>query len=206
MWISNLPAQESVSDSDNNTYKVVIIGAQVWMGENLKTIKFNDGSEIAMVADNKAWEVLNSPGYCWYEKNEEAYKNYYGALYNWYAVKTGKLCPVGWRVPTQVDWRVLSDYVGGGILGGGKIKETGTVHWSSPNFSASNRTGFTALPAGLRYSDGTFHSIKECGYWWSSDDYDTFRAWFRVAYYNFTDFSEKYQNKKVGISVRCLKN
>lgn len=206
IWLSNLFAQNNVTDADGNIYTTVVIGNQVWMSENLKTIKYNDRTDIPQITDNKAWESLTSPGFCWYYNDGTTYKNTYGALYNWYSVKTGKLCPSGWHVPGQADWKVLSDYAGGSILAGGKVKETGTIHWKSPNFSASNKTGFTALPGGLRYLDGTFRDIGENGYWWSSDEYDDLSAWYRIAFYSFTDLSMSNHLKKVGTSVRCLKD
>jgi len=125
-----------VSDIDGNYYKTIQIGSQIWMAENLKTTRYNDGSNIPLVTDNTAWSNLTTPGYCWYNNDAATYKNVYGALYNWYAVNTGKLCPSGWHVPSEYEWTLLVNYLGGVYAAGGKLKETGTTHWYSPNAGA----------------------------------------------------------------------
>lgn len=164
----------NVTDIDGNIYHTVQIGTQIWMVENLKTTKFNDGTTIPLVTDNIAWSKLTTPAYCW-NKNIENNKDTYGALYNWYAVNTGKLCPKGWHVPTDNDWTILANYLGGETYDnkniesktGGKLKESGTIHWSSPNEGATNETGFTGLPGGSRaYYKGDFNEIGTMGDWW----------------------------------------
>ncbi|MBI5010148.1 MAG: fibrobacter succinogenes major paralogous domain-containing protein, partial [Bacteroidia bacterium] len=137
-----------VSDIDGNVYQTVTIGTQVWMKENLKTTKLNDGIALPNVIDNAAWAALTTTGYCWYNNDATTYKSTYGALYNWYAVNTGKLCPIGWHVPSDDEWTLLTTFRGGYSVAGGKLKETGTLHWTSPNTGATNETGFTALPGG----------------------------------------------------------
>jgi uncharacterized protein (TIGR02145 family) len=150
---------EIVKDIDGNVYTAITIGTQIWMGENLKTTRYNDKTEIPNVVSNVLWQELTSGAYSWYDHDESTYKKAYGGLYNWYAANSGKLCPVGWRLPTPEDWTTLSDFLGGDEIAGGKLKETGTTHWSSPNTGATNETGFTGLPTGLRESDGTFDGI-----------------------------------------------
>jgi uncharacterized protein (TIGR02145 family) len=118
------------TDFENNYYPVVEIGTQVWMAENLKTTRLNDGTTIPLVNDNTTWYNMTTPGYCWYSNNEATYKNPYGALYNWHVVNTGKLCPTGWHVPTDPEWAILTTFIGGNA---GKLKEKGTIHWQSPN-------------------------------------------------------------------------
>jgi len=117
------------------------------MGENLKTTHFNDGTAIPMVTNATEWGNLLTPGYCWYENNETVNKDTYGALYNWPSVSSGKLCPAGWHVPSDADWTVLTQNLGGISFAGSKLKEAGTTHWIAPNLAATNETGFTALPA-----------------------------------------------------------
>ena len=119
----------SISDVDGNMYKTTQIGTQLWTAENLKTTKFNDGTPISNVTDNTKWESLSTPGYCWYNNDEATYKGTYGALYNWYAVKTDKLCPSGWHVPSNDEWNTLITYLGGEIAAGVKVIETGNTHW-----------------------------------------------------------------------------
>jgi hypothetical protein len=102
-----------VKDIDGNVYDTVTVGTQTWMVENLKTTRYNDGTAIPLVTKSVAWETLSTPGYCWYNNDESTYKAPYGALYNWYTVNTGKLCPTGWHVPGDSEWIVLIDFLGG---------------------------------------------------------------------------------------------
>ncbi len=195
----------TVKDIDGNNYKTVTIGTQVWLAENLKTNKFNDGTAIPLISDPIAWIGRNTPAYCWYDNNA-ANKSVYGALYNWHTVNTGKLCPKGWHVPTDSEWTTMSNYLGGESIAGGKLKETGTSHWVSPNSGATNTTGFTALPGGWLGS-GSFNGITNYGYWWSSkEDLATGYAWaWHTGYdniFNYKDFS----GKENGLSVRCLRD
>ena len=104
-------------DIDGNSYKTIRIGDQLWMVENIKTTKYNDGTSIPNVTDDSEWENMNSDAYCWYDNNASLYKSTYGALYNWYAVDTKKLCPIGWHIPSHAEWNTLVDYLGGEIKG-----------------------------------------------------------------------------------------
>jgi uncharacterized protein (TIGR02145 family) len=158
------------------------------------------------VTNEAAWAGLSAPGYCWYKNEEATFKETYGALYNWYSVSTGKLCPAGWHVPSDEEWTVLTDYLGGEGKAGGKLKEKGTAYWVDPNAGATNEYGFTAMPAGFRYYDGKFFDFGFSGYWWSSKEYSESRAFFRLLYYSDTNFFRFDNSKKIGFSVRCLKN
>ena len=203
-----------VTDIDGNTYKTVIIGSQEWMAENLKTTKYNDGSSIPLVTDNNTWAALTAPGYCWYDNDEASYRNTYGALYNWFAVNTNKLCPVGWHVPSDEEWHELISYVDPfsysevSYIGGGKLKESGTTHWDYPNDGATNETGFTALPGGDRYNDyynsETFWGIGTFSDMWSSTEADTLNAIGQQIYVNMIYLF--YGHKQDGYSVRCLRD
>ena len=174
------------TDGDFNIYPVVTIGTQTWMAENLKTTKYNDGTAIPNVTDNTTWSTTTSGAYCDYS-NSSAYSNTYGRLYNWYAVASTNpknVCPTGWHVPTDAQWTTLSTFLGGEGVAGGKLKETSTTHWLTPNTSATNETGFTALPGGYRNHSGTFGLIGNTGFWWSSTVGGTTFAWYRYIYYN----------------------
>ena len=195
-----------VLDNQENAYGIVRIGDQIWMAENLRSTLYNDGTEIPLVTDNEAWTTLFSPAYCWYNNDQGGYAHPYGAIYNWYAVETGKLCPTGWHVPGDSEWTVLMDYLGGADMAGAKLKETGTAHWNSPNAGATNETGFTAVPAGFRFflSGGYFY-LGEHAYWWSSTKDNYTNAWHRGLYEG--DGVSRYStDKKDGFSVRCIKN
>jgi uncharacterized protein (TIGR02145 family) len=139
-----------VTDYDGNVYPTVRIGTQLWMAKNLRTTRLKFGGTIQIVTDNTAWSNLTTPGYCWYNNDEAANKETYGALYNWYTIATTNLCPAGWHVPTDDDWEVLTTYLGGYNIAGDKLKEAGTAHWANPNTGATNETGFSALPGGSR--------------------------------------------------------
>ncbi|HWR99332.1 MAG TPA: fibrobacter succinogenes major paralogous domain-containing protein, partial [Prolixibacteraceae bacterium] len=192
---------------DGQIYSVVLIGDQVWMAENLKSTVFNDGTEIPLITDNTEWAALTTPAFCWYKNDYDTYGTTYGALYNWYTVNTGKLCPTGWHVPSDSEWTNLADYLGGTSVAGGKLKETGTSHWLSPNKEATNAFGFTALPGGLRgVYDGGFYQSTMVGFWWSSMEYSSIYAWnFYMQTYN-TMLVENFIEKGDGLSVRCLRD
>jgi len=196
----------TVTDIDGNVYKTVTIGTQVWMLENLKVTKLNDGTAIPLVTDKTSWLNLTTPGFCWYNNYEATNKDTYGALYNWYTVNTGKLCPTGWHVPTDAEWTTLTSYLGGESVAGGKLKEAGTTHWKSPNTGATNESGFTGLPGGMRNVPGFFYNIKDSGIWWSSTEYDATDGLLSRADYNYGGFYKHNLVKTCGFSIRCVKD
>ena len=158
---------QTVTDIDGNVYNTVTIGTQVWMKENLKVTHYNNGDEIPNIEDNAAWTGLSNGAYCNYQ-NDNDFVDTYGRLYNWFAVDDGReICPTGWHIATDAEWTILSDYLGGRHIAGGKLKEAGTTHWASPNTGATNSSGFTGLPSGMRSSvDGIFgYQTEGCGFW-----------------------------------------
>jgi uncharacterized protein (TIGR02145 family) len=204
--------EEQLTDSDGNVYTSVIIGTQEWMVESLKTTKYNDGSHISLVTDEKEWSNLKTPGYCWYDNNEAEYKADYGALYNWYCVSSGKLCPEGWHVPTKSDLDTLVNFLGGAQSAGGKLKEKRFTHWNFPNSGATNESGFTALPGGGRYYDGLLYAyvyagIGQYGCFWSLTDEYTYEANVLVVFFDFNfALDNGLSLKETGQSVRCVKD
>ena len=197
--------KEGVKDANGNVYSTVTIGKQIWMAENLKTTKYSDGTDISLKTDKSLWIALTSPAYCWYNNDKEANGNTYGALYNWYAVDTKKLCPTGWHVPTDNEWTILKNELGGEVIAGSKLKETGTTHWRV-NEGATNETGFTALPGGARNSKGEFIEIKDKGYWWSSTVSPFDDAWLSYLF-GTTGYLYRGTGYRIfsGHSVRCIK-
>lgn len=192
-----------VKDVDGNWYGTVIIGTQIWMTENLRTTRFNDKEKIPMIKNNAEWSALTTPAFCWYDNNKSEKKEEYGALYNWYAVATEKLCPVGWRVASVTDWIDLANNLGGVVGAGEKLKEAGTEHWISPNI-ADNSSGFTALPGGLRGSAG-FGNRGYRGFWWTSTQMDYLTAHGACLTNNSADWERNDFLFRQGFSVRCLK-
>jgi uncharacterized protein (TIGR02145 family) len=221
-----------VVDIEGNKYKTIKIGKQEWMAENLRTTKYNDGSGIPLVADEDQWlnnfnegNTLQEPMMCWYINDQPIDNaNKYGAeaLYNWYAINPStngnkNVCPLGWHVPTDVEWTVLNYFLdpeayvihGRGINNaGGKMKSTGMQFWESPNEGATNSSGFSGLPGGIRNGNGTFDSIGNYGYWWSSSEskYDTRFVWVHSLTSHAESLSRSVQYKTSGLSVRCLSN
>ena len=203
---------DTVRDIDGNVYKTVKIGNLEWMAENLRTTKYHNGSSIPNVTDNEAWAGLSTPAYCWYNNDRATYGNTYGALYNWYAVETGNLCPTGWRVPTDAEWTTLTDHAGGESVAGGKLKSTRTEpdahpRWDSPNTDATNEYDFSALPGGYRYdSNGAFNYVGSFSPLWSSSGFDATNAWRRNIRYDFGEVFRGSNNKRYGFSVRCVRD
>lgn len=195
-----------VTDIEGNIYKTVLVGNQVWMAENLRTSTLADGTEIPEVPDPVGWSELASPGLCWYNNDEVANKDSYGALYNYYTVNSGKLCPADWHVPSRDEWLQMRDVLGDTLTGGGKLKEEGTLHWNSPNTGAVNSTGFTALPAGIRYFEGTFNSASFFTSFWSATESDNNNAWYMSLYYSDAAVVILNTSKKDGFSIRCVKD
>jgi uncharacterized protein (TIGR02145 family) len=197
----------SVADIDGNTYKTITIGTQTWMAENLRATKYNDGTAIPLVSDDSEWGNLNTPGYCWYNNDAATFKNTRGALYNWHVVKTGKLAPVGWHVPSDEEWAILITFLGGVNGAGGKMKETGTSHWLSPNTGATNETGFTALPGGYRSKLGFTYNSNYFVSWTSVEDYtDVIFAYHASMHYDNEEVEISITAKWYGLSVRCIKD
>jgi len=194
---------EKITDIDGNTYNIAAIGTQIWMAENLKTTRYKDGTSIPNVTSS--WANLITPGYCWYSNNAATYKNLYGALYNWYAVNTGNLCPAGWHVPTNDNLVTLLIYAGGDNISGTKLKETGTTHWNSPNVNTTNETLFTALPGG-QLSGSSFGNVGVQGTFWSSTVYETENIYTLQVEYNYQGATRYTYYKRAGVSVRCIKD
>jgi uncharacterized protein (TIGR02145 family) len=202
-------------DGDNTYYPVLQINSQLWMAENLKTTKYNDGTPIPNITDNTMWAALTTGAYSDYS-NIPSNSTTYGRLYNWYTVDNnaatklasngGKnVCPTDWHVPTDADWTILTTYLGVDVAGG-KLKETGTTHWTTPNSGATNETGFTALPSGYRDNNVTFANISIGGLWWSTTEYSSTNAYYRNVRYNYSYVNSFNNYKQFGFAVRCLRD
>jgi uncharacterized protein (TIGR02145 family) len=200
----------TLTDIDGKNYKTIPIGSQVWMAENLKTTKFNDGTQIPLIVDAAQWTNIITPAFCGYANNDTLYENIYGAYYNWFAVSSGKLCPSGWHVPSDTEFQLMIDFLGGDNSAGSKLKESGSNNWSLPNRDATNASGITALPAGMRSSlDGSFSGQGIYGGWWTSTETNSSpmgAAWSRWIHADTTVVARSEIFKKDGFSVRCLKD
>jgi uncharacterized protein (TIGR02145 family) len=195
-----------VMDIDGNGYYSVSIGSQVWLTTNLKVTKYRNGDEIANVTDANEWSNLTTGGYCDYN-NEASNSETYGRLYNWYAVEDSRsIAPEGWHVATKAEWDELVNNLGGEGVSGGKLKETGTTHWQSPNTGATNETGFTALPGGGRGFESTFSNQGIEVSWWTSTENLTPTAYGRYVVSSNATCPEYSTGKESGSYVRCIKD
>lgn len=209
---------DSVADIDGNVYKTIEIGTQEWMAENLKTTRFNNGDDIPLIGDDNSMDYLITPGYSWYESNETVFKDIYGGYYNWFAVNTGKLCPSGWHVPTDEEWKVMEMYLGmsreeadamgyRGTTAGSAIKESGTINWVEESAAASNESGFTGLPGGSRYGSSGGEGIVGM-FWADTEFYPDPYNWGYMRWLLSGDswIGRSELPKRSAINVRCIKN
>ena len=194
----------SMTDQEGNQYATIVIGNQEWMAENLRTTKYCNGDPLANVTDSSQWVNLTSGAWAHYQNNSQ-YEVPYGKLYNWYAVDDSRnICPCGWHVPSDAEWDVLIDLLG--VNAGGKMKSTGTEYWNHPNANATNESGFSGLPGGLRHSNGAFYDIGYVGFWWSSTEFSVLSAGNQTTSYYSGDVSGEHLGKTFGFSVRCLRD
>lgn len=213
-------AEQPLVDIDGNYYDVVGIGNQVWMAENLRTTTYNDGTPIELKEDNTEWSSDNTGAYCWYNNDEATYADTYGALYNFYAVETGKLCPAGWHVPTDSEWRTLEKALGMSQAEAGAIGWRGTNEGSELAGNASlwyngdlvngegfESSGFDALPADRRKFSGTFNGeLGQKSFFWTASPYNPDNSYARYLYYNYSYVYRLYFANNEGYSVRCIKD
>ena len=198
-------ASTTISDIEGNIYNTVSIGNQIWMASNLSTSRYRNGAYIPYILNSKQWASIKSPALSFYN-HDNNYETNYGKQYNWYAVTdTQGLCPIGWHIPTNDEWTILSDFLGGLNLAGGRMKATGTQYWSFPS-NGSNSSGFTGLPGGFRNVDGTFGILGYNGFWWSATEENEQRAINRSIIYTDNLLSAGSSSKNHGFSVRCLKD
>jgi len=208
----------TVTDIDGTTYETVKIGDQWWMAENLKVSRYRNGDSIPHVTDNAEWASLTAGAWSYYEY-DSTYHNIYGKLYNWYAaVDPRGLCPEGWHVPTEDEWRILETFLGGRRTSQGLMKSTRTdpdphPRWDKPNEGATNESGFSGLPGGYRRADGNFRqpwndrvTTGFVGSWWSSTEYNNKFAYFRDLGWVITEPDRDFHSeKRGGKSIRCIK-
>ena len=213
-------------DVDGNSYGTVLIGDQIWMSENLGVTRYADGSPIPLVEDATQWGALDydAMAYCWYYNDSAIFAADYGALYTWSAAMRGAassysipsgiqgVCPDGWHLPSNNEWAMLVDYLGGEEVAGGKLKETGILHWEYPNTDVTNESGFTALPGGYRSAGGGFYRQGYVGSWITSSNYahyqysDPYRSYVIRLYYDQVSCNQYGLSTDYGSSVRCLKD
>jgi uncharacterized protein (TIGR02145 family) len=170
-------------DIDGNAYPTISIGTLELMAENLRVTHYLNNDPIPNELNGVAWASLTTGAYCWYN-NDQTTNAKYGALYNWFTVIDSRgLCPSGWHVPTDAEWTTLTTYLGGELVAGGKMKSVSAL-WDSPNTDATNNSGFSGLPGGVRDDiNGAFSFLGGSGYgggyFWSSSQSTSIMAWYR---------------------------
>jgi uncharacterized protein (TIGR02145 family) len=216
------PVSVGLVDIDGNIYQTVKIGRQEWSAENLRVTKLNDGTPIPNVTATASWLGLYTPGYCWYN-NDIDNKEPYGALYNWFVVNTGKLAPAGWRVPTDADWTALENYLIANKYNydyttiDNKIAKSmaSQSHWRTVvsegkignDLMQNNASGFSGLPGGFRYYDGTFLNQSSHGVWWGATEDDlTSEIFVRMLYYGYEYLYRGRYIMRSGFSVRLVRD
>jgi uncharacterized protein (TIGR02145 family) len=191
---------------DGYSYATVEIGDQCWFSENLRSENYRGGDPIPGNLDDGTWSTTEAGAQAYYN-DDPANLAVYGRLYNWYAVDDARgLCPSGWHVPSDAEYTTLTDFLGGVSVAGGKMKEAGTTHWSSPNTGADNLSGFTGLPSGFRFPAGSFTNLLYAGYSWSSSSYSGGNAWSSLlAFYTASEI-RGYHEQQYGFAVRCARD
>jgi uncharacterized protein (TIGR02145 family) len=214
-WQCDRTDSATVKDIDGNIYKTALFADYWWMTENLKTTRYNDGSSISCIKDQPVWFRLDSAAYCYYQ-NDENYLDTYGLMYNWYAVNSGKLCPAGWRVPTDDEWKQLEGFsdtkfgIGDSIWNkmglrgfdaGQRLKSA--KGWRE-GVNGTDNIGFSALPGGERLS--RFYAGGSSGFWWTGTEASLSSAYYRNLIYSYELVARDTHPKRMGFSVRCIKN
>ncbi len=197
-WVSLYPAADALP--------TIQIGTQKWMSKNLDVAFYRNGDPIPQVTDPAAWAGLTTGSWCYYN-NDPIQGNKYGKLYNWYAVNDPRgLAPQGWHIPSDAEWTTLATTLGGAAVAGGKMKEPGTLNWTTPNSGADNSSGWAGLPGGNRVTNSTFFSVGWYGNWWSSTESSPADAWRRDLAYVSGSLSRDDYGKQGGFSVRCIRD
>jgi len=189
----------------------VKIGNQIWMKENLRTTKYNNNTDIPLVTEDSTWDDLTSPGYSWYNNDKATYANPYGALYNWFVVEMGNLCPVGWHVPSDDEWTELTNYLASNGHSGNEGTVLKTNNSWDHNGNGTDDYGFAALPGGIRSTDFdifnyTFNNIGFGGHWWTSSEDESTDAWGRNMYWSYITVERGDYSRRAGRSIRCIKD
>ncbi len=199
---------QTITDIDGNIYNTITLGTQIWTKENLKTTRFSNGDSIATTAFpiiNDSTSIFQWPYY-----QDSLNIPVHGRLYTWYAVTDIRnVCPTGWHVPSEAEWVILANFLGGDSISGDKMKETGTTHWISTTGTVTNSSDFTALPGGMRGNPTGFSNLYNLGVFWSSTAWgsNTFpRAYKFSLQANSGALHQSVSVANCGYSVRCVKD
>lgn len=197
---------QTVTDIDGNVYNTITIGTKIWMKENLKVSRYQNGNAIPHIVATNLWNLSATHAMCYYDNDSIANKAVYGALYNWYVVNDSRnVCPSGWHVPSDADWSTTEQALGSDTISiGGKMKEINTTHWIAPNTGATNTSNFTALPGGTRSYVGMYNNLTNYGYFWSSTTGLNNSMIARYLVYNDANIHTDEFNPSAGFSIRCI--
>ncbi len=191
----------TVTDIDGNSYPVVQIGDQCWMAKNLAVAHYANGDSIPHVP--YAWYAQTAGAWCTYD-NLAVNDTLYGKLYNWYTVADARgLCPTGWHMPTDADWGPVITLFGGASTAGGALKALSPL-WEAPNAAATNISGFTGLPGGVRSDMGSFINLGTDGFFWSATSQEASSAWEWHLHHDWGGVDHGGALKEAGASCRCV--
>ena len=200
-----------ITDVEGNAYKTVNVAGRTWMAENLRTTKYTDGTPLHLTINKSDWFYNEIPAYSWYKNDSVKNGKPYGVLYNWYAINYSTngnkyVCPTGWHVPTDVEWKSLVNYLGGQLIAGAKLKMKDTIYWNTPNKFATDSVGFHIVANGIRNALGDFMGMRYITNFWCSNEESDNHGWDYGMYHN-SNIIVKFANLKVnGYSVRCIKD
>lgn len=204
---SGMASWQTLPSNSLGDYRTTSICCNTWMTRNLDVAVYRNGDAIPKVTNAATWAGLTTGAYCYYNNDSTTYAATYGKLYNWYAVNDPRgLAPEGWRIPSDFEWTYVSDCLGGEAVAGGKMKERTLNYWNPPNTGAVNISNFTGLAGGYRNIDGSFNSMGNDGFFWSSTEESATHALYRLLFYLNDDLYSFGLSKNFGFSVRCIKD
>ena len=196
--------------TNNSNLEEVKIGTQTWSTKNLDVSIFRNGDTIPEAKTNDEWKKAGDekrPAWCYYNNDPSKGKKY-GKLYNWYAVNDPVgLAPKGWHIPSDTEWTILTDYLGGEDVAGTKMKSTsGWNDHEGKTGNGTNTNGFAGSPSGYRNEGGIFNNVGNFGGWWSSSESSTTSAWDRGLGFDVGNVGRGNDGKSLWLSVRCMRD
>lgn len=211
-------ANLTVNDYNGNVYKTTLIGEQLWLAENIKSTHYSNRKSIPIVEKDETFDEFDTTSItmCYYNDLASNFETY-GELYTWPVATNGAImnneipsgiqgvCPVGWHTPSLSEWEILENFLGENVASD-KLKQVGNAYWLEQNINATNETGFTALPSGKRFEDGSFYGLSYNTSYWSTSGGVFIDAIVTSMSYNSSKLDFPESNKVHARPVRCIKD